>query len=47
MPPMTMVFHVKDAAALERFKVGDKINFVAKKNASGAFTAGDIQPAKP
>jgi Cu/Ag efflux protein CusF len=31
MPPMTMVFRVKDAAMLEQVKVGDKIKFVADK----------------
>lgn len=31
MPPMTMVFRVKDPAMLEQLKAGDRINFVAEK----------------
>lgn len=31
MPPMTMVFRVKDAALLENVKEGDKIKFSAEK----------------
>jgi Cu(I)/Ag(I) efflux system periplasmic protein CusF len=31
MPPMTMVFSVKEASLLEALKVGDKIQFVAEK----------------
>jgi Cu/Ag efflux protein CusF len=30
MPPMTMVFGVKDAAALDKLKVGDKVRFRAE-----------------
>ena len=44
MPPMTMVFQVKDAALLDALKAGDRIRFVAEKTATGyAVTA--IQPA--
>jgi len=35
MPPMTMVFQVKDAALLDAVKAGDKIRFVAEKTSSG------------
>ncbi len=35
MPPMTMVFQVKDAALLEGLKPGDKIRFAAEKSATG------------
>jgi Cu/Ag efflux protein CusF len=42
MPPMTMVFRVKDAAMLEQVKPGDKINFVAEK-ANGALTVTQMQ----
>jgi Cu(I)/Ag(I) efflux system protein CusF len=35
MPPMTMVFQVKDAALLEAVKAGDKIRFVAEKTPAG------------
>jgi Cu(I)/Ag(I) efflux system periplasmic protein CusF len=31
MPPMTMVFGVKEASLLEALKVGDKIQFLAEK----------------
>lgn len=31
MPPMTMVFQVKDKAMLDQLKTGEKINFVADK----------------
>ena len=45
MPPMTMVFQVKDAAMLEKVKTGDKVRFKAEK-AGGAIVVTDIQPAK-
>lgn len=32
MPPMTMVFKVKDPAILDSVKVGDKIKFVAEQS---------------
>jgi Cu/Ag efflux protein CusF len=35
MPPMTMVFQVKDGAMLDALKVGDKIKFVAEQAATG------------
>jgi len=35
MPPMTMVFQVKDGALLDALKAGDKIRFVAEKTATG------------
>lgn len=44
MPPMTMVFQVKDPAMLEQVKVGDKIKFDAEK-VGGAFTVTKIEPA--
>lgn len=37
MPPMSMVFRVKDQAMLDQVKVGDKISFVADK-VGGQFT---------
>jgi Cu/Ag efflux protein CusF len=37
MPPMTMVFRVKDPAWLEQLKPEDRIRFVADK-VNGAFT---------
>ena len=45
MPPMTMVFQVKDAAVLEKLKVGDKIRFQAQKVA-GQYTATRIERAQ-
>lgn len=45
MPPMTMVFQVKDPAMLEQVKAGDKIKFQAEK-VGGAFTVTKIEPAK-
>ena len=32
MPPMTMVFKVKDAALLQKVKPGDKVKFTADKH---------------
>ena len=45
MPPMTMVFQVRDPALLERVKPGDRIRFVAEK-ADGAFVATTIEPLR-
>ena len=41
---MTMVYRVKDAAMLDKVKVGDKIKFHAEK-IDGAFTLTAIEPA--
>jgi Cu/Ag efflux protein CusF len=45
MPPMTMVFQVKDPAMLERVKAGDRVKFQAEK-LGGAYTVTRIEPAK-
>jgi Cu/Ag efflux protein CusF len=45
MPPMTMVFTVKDKSMLERLQPGDKVRFRAV-NDGGKFTVVDIQPAR-
>ena len=45
MPPMTMVFQVKDPAMLEQVKTGDKVKFQAEK-IGGAYTITKIEPAK-
>ncbi len=37
MPPMTMVFQAQDKAALDKFKVGDKVRFTADK-VNGTYT---------
>ena len=45
MPPMTMVFAVKDKAMLDGVKPGDKVKFKAA-NLDGKFTVVEIAPAK-
>ena len=45
MPPMTMVFQVKDPAVLATVKQGDKVKFTAEK-VNGAYTVTSIEPAK-
>jgi Cu(I)/Ag(I) efflux system periplasmic protein CusF len=42
MPAMTMVFQVRDRAALDGLKVGDKVRFKAV-NEAGKYTVTDIQ----
>jgi len=40
MPPMTMVFQVKDTSLMDKVKAGDKVRFSAEKTKSGyAVTA--------
>ena len=45
MPPMTMVFRVKDMAMLDQVKAGDKVKFSAEKF-NGALTITSMQAAK-
>lgn len=45
MGPMTMVFHLSDAAALVQIKAGDKVRFRAVDDA-GKYTVTDIQPIR-
>ena len=45
MPPMTMVFKVKDAALLDQVKQGDKVGFTAEK-IGGEYTVTGIEPRK-
>ncbi len=45
MPPMTMVFQVKEASVLDRVKAGDKVRFVVQRSDTG-FVVTDIQAAK-
>lgn len=45
MPPMTMVFGVKDPSLLDKLKSGDKVLFKAVKEA-GKFTIIDLQVVK-
>jgi len=42
MPPMTMVFQVKDPSLLDKVKQGDKVTFAAEK-IGGQFTVTDIE----
>jgi len=42
MPPMTMVFNVKDKALLDRLKAGDKVRFKAV-NEAGKYTVTELQ----
>ncbi len=45
MPPMTMVFQVRDLALLEKVRAGDKVQFKAMKD-SGALMVTDLQPLR-
>ena len=45
MPAMTMVFQVKDAALLDKVKVGDKVKFKAEKVSAG-YAVSEIEVAK-
>ena len=44
MPPMTMVFRVKDSSLLDKVKEGDKIRFSAEK-IEGSITITQIEAA--
>jgi Cu(I)/Ag(I) efflux system periplasmic protein CusF len=45
MPPMSMVFSVKDPAMLEKVKQGDKVMFSAEQ-INGNYTVVAIEPRK-
>ena len=45
MPPMTMVFQVKDKTMLDQVKAGDKVRFSVDK-VGGVLTITAIAPAK-
>lgn len=45
MPPMTMVFTIKDPALLETTKAGDKVKFTVVRE-DGKFVVTEIQPDK-
>ena len=45
MPPMTMVFRVKEPGMLELVKAGDKVKFEAQ-NIGGSLTVTKIQAVK-
>lgn len=44
MPPMSMVFTVRDPALLDRLKVGDQVEFSVIKDADGSFVVTAIRP---
>lgn len=44
MPPMSMVFQVKNPALLDKVKAGDKVKFTAEQ-IGGALVVTDLQPA--
>ena len=46
MPPMTMVFGVKDKALLDKVKAGDKVRFSADKNAAGDLIVTAVEAQK-
>lgn len=46
MPPMTMVFKVKDPALLADIKAGDKVRFTADQ-INGIYTVLSIETVKP
>lgn len=46
MPPMTMVFQVKDAAMLKKLKAGDKVKFQAELRPGGKVTVTSIEAVK-
>ncbi|MFZ5462246.1 MAG: copper-binding protein [Pseudomonadota bacterium] len=46
MPPMTMVFRVKEPAMLDQLKEGDKIKFTAEK-VNGLYTVTRLEKAQP
>ena len=45
MPPMTMVFRVKEPTMLDQVTAGDKISFVAEK-VGGQITVTKLEPKK-
>lgn len=46
MPPMTMVFTVRDKALLANVKAGDKVKFAADKDAAGQYLVTSIETQK-
>ena len=45
MPPMTMVFQVRDSALLDKVKAGDKVKFQAEKQGD-AYVVTAIEPKR-
>jgi Cu(I)/Ag(I) efflux system protein CusF len=46
MPPMTMVFGVKDKSLLSKVKAGDKVKFAADKDAAGEMFVTRLEAQK-
>ena len=46
MPPMTMVFGVKDQAFLDKVKAGDKVQFTAIDEGGGQLVLTSIEAQK-
>ncbi len=46
MPPMTMVFTVRDPKLLDAVKVGDRVLFRAAKEDGGTYVVTAIEPAR-
>ena len=46
MPPMTMVFGVRDKALLDKVKAGDKVKFSADKDAAGNLIVTAVEAQK-
>lgn len=46
MPPMTMVFRVRDPQLIAATKAGDKVWFKVIKDADGAMVVTDLKPAQ-
>ncbi len=46
MPPMTMMFKVKDAAMLKKVKDGDKVLFRAEDDVKGGYVVVSIEIVK-
>jgi Cu(I)/Ag(I) efflux system protein CusF len=45
MPPMTMVFQVRDKALLDKVKAGDKVRFAAEKD-GGQYVVTAVEPGQ-
>lgn len=45
MPPMSMIFRVRESEMLDAYKVGDRVLFSAVKDADGNYVITTIKPA--
>jgi Cu/Ag efflux protein CusF len=46
MPPMTMVFRLKDKSLLGQLKAGDKVNFTADQDGNGQYVVRTLEARK-